>query len=339
MSFRTFVALTALCTASACFTATSEPDCLRDGTCECKVNADCDGGALCVNGACFVVPDAGRPGELGWPCSADSECLFGPCLPAGPGNGRVCSASCGLGADAGCDKGYECKQAADAGAFLCAPPIRVQCLPCASDSDCNALGDLCTAIGDAGTFCTTDCSLTGLCAEGSVCRSTAPGRRQCIPQSNTCECSQVTAGLTRACKRTNPLATCFGVETCQPDGTWDGCDALNASQEICDGLDNDCDGLTDQADDSLSTVGIAGYPNCTKGLTCTGLWSCRGFEDGGFGFQCSAPDPQQEVCNGADDDCNGQIDDGLRNSSGEYTSVRACGTCATDCFDVLEDLA
>ncbi len=148
-----------------------------------------------------------------------------------------------------------------------------------------------------------------------------------------------TAGLTRACKRTNPLATCFGVETCQPDGTWDGCDALNASQEICDGLDNDCDGLTDQADDSLSTVGIAGYPNCTKGLTCTGLWSCRGFEDGGFGFQCSAPDPQQEVCNGADDDCNGQIDDGLRNSSGEYTSVRACGTCATDCFDVLQNLA
>ena len=172
MSFRTFVALTALCTASACFTATSEPDCLRDGTCECKVNADCDGGALCVNGTCFVVPDAGRPGELGWPCSADSECLFGPCLPAGPGNGRVCSAPCGLGTDAGCDKGYDCKQAADAGDFLCAPPIRVQCLPCASDSDCNALGDLCTAIGDAGTFCTTDCSLTGLCAEGSVCRST-----------------------------------------------------------------------------------------------------------------------------------------------------------------------
>ena len=96
---------------------------------------------------------------------------------------------------------------------------------------------------------------------------------------------------------------------------------------------------TPEADDSLSTTGIAGYPNCKKGLTCTGLWSCRGDGDGGFAFQCSAPDPQEEVCNGADDDCNGQIDDGLRNSAGEYTGVRACGTCATDCFQVLAHLA
>ncbi len=337
-----WLSLVALCALCACLNPTREPDCLVDGTCECKLKADCRPGFECVNGTCFEVVDAGLPGELGWPCTQNSECLFGPCLPTGPGNGRVCSAVCAVDGGVGCDKGWDCKQApVGQQGFLCAPPIRVQCLACAQDSDCNAIGDRCTRIGD-GTFCTTDCSLTGQCPLGSVCRSVsadAGSLRQCIPQSNTCECSAVSAGLTRACKRTNPRATCFGVETCQPNGAWNGCDAREASVEVCDGIDNDCDGLTDQPDPDLITTGLAGYPNCRKGLTCNGLWSCQGQGDAGFAFSCSAPDPKAELCNGADDDCNGQIDDGLIDAMGTYFSPRACGTCATDCFKVLDNLA
>lgn len=336
-----WLGLVALVSLSACLTPTREPDCLLDGTCQCKVRADCDAGSECVNGSCFFIPDAGQPGELGWPCTDDSQCLFGPCLAPGPGNGRVCSAVCAVDGGVGCDKGWDCKQAPAGDRFLCAPPIRVQCLACERDSDCNTIGDRCTRVGDA-TFCTTDCSLTGQCPTGSVCRSTptdgGAAVRQCIPQSNTCECSAIAAGLTRACKRTNPRATCFGVETCQPNGTWNGCDALSASDELCDGLDNDCDGLTDQADPDLVTTGLPTYPNCRKGLTCSGLWSCRGSPDAGYAFSCSAPDPKAEVCNGADDDCNGQIDDGLVDGTGAYVSPRACGTCATDCFVVLDNL-
>lgn len=333
--------LLALLALPACFNPVREPDCLLDGTCECKQKSDCRVGQECVDGRCFEIPDAGLPGDLGWPCTLDSECLFGPCLPKGPGNGGVCSARCGQDGGFDCPRGWECKQGFFADKLVCAPPIQALCLSCQSDFDCNVAGDRCLTI-NGRQFCGKDCSVQGQCPQGYSCRSImvdAGVARQCVPDTNTCDCSLVTAGLTRSCKRTNGLGTCYGVETCQPNATWTGCDAPDASLEVCDGEDNDCDGLVDQSDPDLLTAGVPGYPNCTKGLTCTGKWGCGPVGDGGYGFLCSAPDPQEEQCNGADDNCNGLVDDGLVDALGNYTSARACGSCGTDCYQVLGNLA
>ncbi len=88
--------------------------------------------------------------------------------------------------------------------------------------------------------------------------------------------------------------------------------------ELCgDGIDNDCDGKTDEKDDECEcNVGEEEecYPPkfqgqnlpkpCKKGkrvCLVTGKWGpCKG-----------AVIPKKEVCNGIDDDCNGKVDDNI----------------------------
>jgi hypothetical protein len=336
-NFRVFLLSLAL-GGSACFTPAPEKDCFLAGTCECRAKIDCQTGFDCVNGKCFLLPDAGAPGDIGWPCDKDAECLFGICLPNGPGNGKVCSISCNADAGFNCQKGWECKSRRSD--FVCVPPLKSQCLSCNSDSDCNALGDKCLQV-NGQSFCTQDCTLSNVCPGGSECRSVmldGSVARQCVPKTESCECTALTAGVKRACKKTNPKATCFGYETCRADGTFSGCDALEASQEVCDGIDNDCDGFTDQTDSDLDVSSVPNYPNCQNGVSCIGKVTCGPVEDGGFSFNCSAPKPRPEACNGADDNCDGQVDEGLTDVNGNYITVRACGSCSSDCFTVLKNL-
>jgi len=335
--------LTVLQTAG-CWSPVREPDCLLDGKCECKTQEQCQAGFDCVDGFCRQRPDL-NPGDLGWPCAQDSECNFRVCLPKGPGNGGVCSQSCNT-ADAGlfCPRGYECRQALDRPGFVCTPPLRSLCLSCASDLDCNAAGDRCVGLS-SGSHCLEDCALRA-CPEGYECRALgldAGTARVCTPASGSCECSTVNVGLARSCKRTNPMATCFGFERCQADGGFSGCDALLASRERCNGIDDDCDGLFDDDDPDQDVAGLTGYPSCTRGSACRGAWYCGlppdAGADAGKSFQCSAPPLVSELCNGLDDDCDGVTDEDFKDATGALTGPRACGTCELDCTRAIPGLA
>ena len=85
----------------------------------------------------------------------------------------------------------------------------------------------------------------------------------------------------------------------EPDGGEErdaGRDGCSPRAELCNGEDDDCDGMIDEAiTESCSTV-------CGPGVrTCS---------DGALGA-CSAPAPGVETCNGMDDDCDGMIDEAL----------------------------
>src|SRR5262249_1618667 len=42
-----------------------------------------------------------------------------------------------------------------------------------------------------------------------------------------------------------------------------------------------------------------------------------------------------ETCNYLDDDCDGQIDNGFRDSNGVYNQATHCGTCSIDCTAIF----
>ena len=276
-----------------------------------------------MNHQCLLVADAGTwdagHKRFGEPCAADLECDSVRCV-GGP-RGPFCTVDC----DGGCPSAFVCKQvptAPDGGALtgLCAVAQPLLCEGCKTDLDCGASrADRClTSIG--GSFCGQDCTYAS-CPLGTACAGVSAGGRQCQPAGKTCDCVPENSGMQKGCPRSNDAGTCYGAQTCQPDAGWTPCTAPAPAFEVCNGLDDDCDGKIDD------TISPRACSRANDAGTCKGTETCN--LDGGW--FCDAPTPAVERCNYVDDDCNGKVDDGFVDGLGRYVKAQHCGGCGNDC--------
>ncbi len=240
------------------------------------------------------------PSAPGEPCNEDGECQSRTCVPTA--DGGVCASLCAE--DEPCPPGWTCERIAGTAdeTQVCLPDMTKLCVPCRSDADCVSKGPepdgTCEEIhGIDAHFCTYPCSISIGCPSGHRCAGELL-EPVCVPDDGTCPCTVESDGLAALCWNPDPAEGCPGIRACV-DGEYLPCNAPTPLPEVCNEVDDDCDGSVDEDIDGADCT-----LNNSHGV-CGGVTRCEGGR-----LYCDGKTPSPEICNDIDDDCDGRVDEG-----------------------------
>ena len=292
-------------------------DCVDDN--ECAVHPD---GNRCVEGRCTI-------------CESDEECADHPsgdlctdgnCTPCliSPETCNGLDEDCddvadeGLGVGEACQAGHGICQAE--GVLVCAEDGGTICdavLGEPGEETCNDLDDDCDSVTDEGYGIGEPCEVgVGQCRRESIFSCGADGEAFCDadpgdPRAEGCngsddDCDGLideNLGLGELCE--------VGVGACLREGIQVCTGELGVScsvfpgppgDEVCNGIDDDCDGTTDEGL-GLGDACTSGVGECVR----AGVLVCG--ENGATTCDAVPGDPVAERCDNLDQDCDGAVDE------------------------------
>ncbi len=295
-----------------------------DDNCNGEIDEDFPCAVTCTGPTCTPSCNACNNGKLGVckvsgsnVCRADGtgvSCNAGAAACSGQPDGTACTVTdtASLLVSGTCAAG------------ICNPTPQTTCPP---GKTCNP--DNTEVCGDG---LDNDCD--GAIDEG--CVICVPTAEVCNGKDDDCD-GIIDEGITQQCPITNGFGTCLGTQSCVVGGTgtFTACTGQTPAAEICNNLDDDCDGIIDEdlnstcsniTGNGCNTAPCPGTNNPNMGICHPGTEQCVA---GAFGACAGEVTPKPEICNGLDDDCDGTIDE----DTGGGACSTTCGTgtivCAT----------
>ncbi len=383
----------ATCEIAGCDEGFVDADGLADNGCEALCEPSNEGVEVCdaVDNDCNGTIDdgfdlegdlenCGACGEVCRPPNADPTCDAGRCAIdiCTPGFADV-DGDAANGCERACERSNDGVEACDELDNDCDGATDEDFDTRRDVAHCGGCGQICET-GNAEPECRNGVCAVGRCPEGFVdadedpengceleCTPTEDAAEICDGLDNNCN-GAVDEGFdlrsdlahcgacNAACDPENSVGVCndgvCDTTGCTPgfvdangdaeDGCELECEPSPDGFEVCDEADNDCDGRSDEGFDlqrDPTHCGACGttceFPNgavaceageCVRGDCRAGWVDANGEAEDGCEYACTPSALGVELCNGRDDDCDREVDEGF-----DLGSLDHCGVCNAAC--------